>query len=193
MTQIILGNEGWTLALACHKLQITLYGPLLSARLALTIKSNHDYTSGINVEFLSILKEPVTSHIVRLILPIDLLHQTLRQTDRQSSLSMFPQYRGASRFPIFSPAEASVVPPETWTVTWIVRTSSRLWSCQKLRRRWSWGSVRSKLLVDTRKVRLLSPWLLTDGLTRSSTRPSRLSDQDDYKWLYIIRNYFSEF
>ena len=36
------------------------------------------------MEFLSILKEPVTSHIVRLILPIDLLHQTLRQTDRQT-------------------------------------------------------------------------------------------------------------
>ena len=32
------------------------------------------------MEFLSILKEPVTSHIVRLILPIDLLHPTLRQT-----------------------------------------------------------------------------------------------------------------
>ena len=33
------------------------------------------------MEFLSILKEPVTSHIVRLILPIDLLHPTLRHTD----------------------------------------------------------------------------------------------------------------
>ena len=143
----------------------------------LTVKSNHDYTSGINVEFLSILKEPVTSHIVRLILPIDLLHPTLRQTVFTLHV---PTVQSSVTFPIFSPAGASVVPPETWTVTWTVRTSSRLSSCQKLRRRWSWGSVRSKLLVDTRKVRLLSPWLLTGGLTMSSTRPSRLSDQDDY-------------
>ena len=54
------------------------------------------------MEFLSILKEPVTSHIVRLILPIDLLHQTLRQTDRQTVFILHvPTVQRSVTFPYF--------------------------------------------------------------------------------------------